>query len=102
MNQTSNRIQEWYEERYDHEALLFTGLESAFVGTAERINMPAVAVYDWHLLVKSVMDDTGGTYDEAVEYVEFNVAGAYVGESTPLILNRPDWVNIAVGAFDAG
>jgi len=100
MGTTTRHIQEWYEERHDHEAPLFTGLESAFIGTAGRINMPAVAVYDWCLLVEAVMESSGGTYEEAIEYVDHNVAGAYVGEGTPLILNRPEWVSLEVGVSD--
>jgi hypothetical protein len=28
------------------------------------------------------------TYDEALEYFEFNIAGAYVGEQTPVFVMR--------------
>jgi hypothetical protein len=33
-----------------------------------------------------VPSQTGMTYDEAVEYLEFNVTQAYVGENTPAFI----------------
>ena len=30
------------------------------------------------------------TYEEAVEYVEFNIEGAYIGEDTPIIVYKRD------------
>ncbi len=44
-----------------------------------------VLVYDGNKMVKSLKKD-GMTYDEAVEFIEFNVEGAYVGIETPVIV----------------
>jgi hypothetical protein len=32
------------------------------------------------------MDNDDLSYDDAVEYVDFNVVGAWVGEQTPIIV----------------
>jgi hypothetical protein len=42
-------------------------------------------VYDKEKIALQFIED-GMTYEEAVEYIEYNIEGAYVGENTPLIL----------------
>lgn len=44
-----------------------------------------VLVYDGNKMVAMLKKD-GMTYDEAVEFVEFNVEGAYVGVETPVVV----------------
>jgi hypothetical protein len=44
-----------------------------------------VLVYDGNKMVKSLKKD-GMTYEEAVEFIEFNVEGAYVGIETPVVV----------------
>jgi hypothetical protein len=48
-----------------------------------------VACYDFETCVKILMERDGMSEDDAVEFMEFNVVGAYVGELTPLFLH--DW-----------
>ena len=38
-------------------------------------------------MAQTLVDD-GCTYEEAWEYLEFNTFGAYVGEGTPIYMNR--------------
>ena len=28
------------------------------------------------------------TYDEALEFIDFNIAGAFIGEDTPILVDR--------------
>ena len=42
-------------------------------------------VYETEGILKILMED-GMTYDEAAEFFDFNVAGAYMGVYTPLYL----------------
>jgi len=69
-------------------ALLADGFEDALIGFAQRINEPLLAVYDYNKIVDVLMFRDGMTYDEAIEYIEFNVVGAWVGEQTPIFV-RP-------------
>jgi len=69
------------------EALVIPGAGSALVGYAERCSQPTLAVYDYHLLIEHFMSH-GMTYEQAHEWVEFNVIGAWLGPGTPLILTR--------------
>jgi len=70
----------WEPEAYD----------AALVGVGHRCGSEAVAVYDYGKLVEVTMAlSDGGSEEEAAEYVEFNILGAYVGESTPMVLMQP-------------
>lgn len=71
----------------DYEGVILAdGFEDAFIGVAERAISEPVAVYDYELSVKLLMARDGMSEEEAVEYLEYNVLGAYVGEQTPWFL----------------
>lgn len=70
------------------EALLADGFDDALVGIARRCGQPTLAVYDYGLGIKVLMDRDGMSYEEAVEWMEFNVVGAWFGEHTPIWLDR--------------
>lgn len=65
-------------------AVLWNDLDGAIVGIGERDGL-AVAVYSYDRMVAAFVDREGWTTEEAVEWVDFNIAGAYVGPGTPLI-----------------
>lgn len=44
-----------------------------------------VLVYDGNKMAAMLKKD-GMAYDEAVEFIEFNVEGAYVGVETPIVM----------------
>jgi hypothetical protein len=44
-----------------------------------------VLVYDGETIRQNLIDE-GMPMDEAREYIEFNIEGAYVGEGTPVIV----------------
>lgn len=77
-------------ENQDMTLLLMDGFDEAFMGYTTRINEPDVAIYDYDTMVAVCMKRDGMTYDDAVEYIEFNCQGAWVGERTPYILRRLD------------
>lgn len=68
--------------------LLFTGFNKAFVGSASQGPSKVLAVYDYQRMVRVLKDRDGMDDDEAIEFLEFNTVGAWVGEQTPLILRR--------------
>ena len=65
------------------DAVLWDNLDAAIVGIAERDGL-AVAVYDYDRMIAVFMDREGWTAEEAAEWVDFNIVGAYVGPGTPL------------------
>lgn len=71
--------------------LVADGFEKAFIGTATPFQTEGkeVAIYDARQCIELLMED-GCTYEEAVEFFEFNVSGAYVGSQTPIFLWTPE------------
>jgi hypothetical protein len=64
------------------EALLADGFEEALIGTAH-IFTKTIALYDYNKCIDILMERDGMDIEGAVEYFEYNVIGAYVGENTP-------------------
>jgi hypothetical protein len=69
----------------DKETLHADGFEDAFVGYGIRFNH-TIAIYDWEACIGILMTRDGMTREDAEEYMDFNVTGAYVGEYTPIFL----------------
>jgi len=46
----------------------------------------AVLVYDAEVIRATLMKRDGMTAEEAREYIEFNIEGAYVGPDTPILV----------------
>jgi len=85
---TIDRIKEWVSE-WNEEALLADGFEDAIVGISERIGREPIVVYDKDKCIEILAeqmtsdDEDDDPYTMAVEYFEFNVIGAWMGEGTP-------------------
>lgn len=45
-----------------------------------------VLIYSGELMEKTLCDRDGMTPDQALEYIEFNIEGAYIGTDTPIIM----------------
>ena len=58
------------------------------------MNEPMLAVYSYEKMVQVLMDNDDLSYDDAVEYVDFNVVGAWVGEQTPIIVMPIDSITV--------
>ena len=77
---------QWIEENYpDEEILLADGFDRAFLGIGRVFSGPSIAVYDKSMVI-TILRESGMKLDEAYEYFDFNVAGAYVGEKTPMFV----------------
>ena len=70
----------------DYSILLADGLDEAFIGIGWQFNTP-LAVYDQDKCIE-ILESQGMTPEEAQEYFYFNTQGAYVGEQTPIFLER--------------
>jgi len=69
------------------EAITFDGLEEAIIGYGHQFYNP-VAIYDYQKIMNLLVNQ-GMTDEEAVEYFNFNIQGAYLGDNTPIILDLP-------------
>lgn len=59
------------------------GLDKALIGVGRRCGQPDILVYSVGDCLEALVAE-GMTYEEAVEYFEFNIVGAWVGEETPM------------------
>ena len=83
-------IREQIVDEYGEEAetIMFAdGFDDAIIGVGNSFGGSLCAIYDTDLIVKQCMKD-GMEYDEALEYFDFNIAGAYVGEQTPIFIHK--------------
>ena len=79
-------IREALAEEWDAELLFLSEEEfdEAIIGVSERIGDEPVVAYDTTKIVEILSRSM--TVDEAYEYFEFNILGAYVGEKTPVFI----------------
>ena len=71
------------------EGLLFLSereFDAAILGVAERIGMSPIVAYDTAKIIDILCERDGMGGDEAAEFFEFNIAGAYVGDRTPIFI----------------
>ena len=68
------------------EALLCDGFDEAIIGMAERINLGPVVAYDVDKMLDIMVERDGMTYEEAIEYFDYNILGAWMGENTPVYI----------------
>jgi hypothetical protein len=66
--------------------LLMDGFDEACIGISQRINEPMLAVYSYDKMVDLLVVRDGMDVDEAMEFVDFNCVGAWIGERTPIIV----------------
>jgi hypothetical protein len=68
-------------------ARLADGFEAALIGIGTQFTHD-VAIYDYARCVDILVERDGMTPDEAVEFIEFNVTGAWIGPHTPVFLRH--------------
>lgn len=73
------------DDELDPNTLYANGFEDALIGLGWQ-HMKLLAVYDYAKCVEILMERDEMTHEEAIEWMEYNVVGAYVGEYTPVFL----------------
>jgi hypothetical protein len=89
MSTREDRINEYLDER-DESALFADGFGEAIIGLGGQFNKGPFVVYDQQKVLEILMERDGMTAEEAEEFFDFNVAGAWVGEQTPVFVVRFD------------
>ena len=63
------------------------GFRDALIGYARRPgDEDDIAIYSYDKCVQILMDRDGMEYSEAVEFMDFNVEGAWMGDGTPMFM----------------
>ena len=69
-------------------SIVYDQCASAFLGNLFRFGKSDfVAVYDYRKVIRILVKD-GMSMRDAVEWFDFNIVGGYLGETTPVFLNR--------------
>jgi hypothetical protein len=75
--------------------LKIDGHDDAIIGPAmvwsENGDVRASLVYDAEVIRETLMKRDGMNFEDAREYIEFNIEGAYVGEHTPVLVWPNDY-----------
>ena len=66
--------------------LIADGYDEALVG----VTTDGLAVYDNYKIISILMERDGMDEDEAIEFFDFNIAGSYIGEETPIFMYFDD------------
>lgn len=79
--------------------LKLDGYDEAIIGPAyiwQRGTQVGVLVYSAEVIRNILMERDGMDFEEAREFIEFNIEGAYVGPNTPVLV----WPHDMYGDFD--
>lgn len=76
-------LEEILENYGDVEFLKADGFDDAVIGIEQTMYR---LVYDIDKMVRILIERDGMTDEEAFEFLDYNVIGAYVGEKTPLYI----------------
>lgn len=88
MSEKSELIREFLETQ-NPDALFVDGHEDALVGIAYRFGLEPLACYSIDKITEKLQQD-GMTEEEAQEFFDFNIIGAWVGEGTPIFVWLPE------------
>lgn len=73
----------------DPDLLFADGFDEAMIGVATRCGQKTIVIYDLAKCI-DVLTTQGLEYEEAVEHLDYNTLGAWVGDRTPGFVVRPD------------
>jgi hypothetical protein len=76
-------LETWAEES-EIPLLFIDGHDNAIVGIGRQFNNHAV-IYNQKIVIENLQKFMN--YEDASEYFEYNIVGAYVGENTPIFLD---------------
>lgn len=64
----------------------YPGFEQAYIGIGERCGCDPIAVYSYDKMVQIVSERDNIDIYDAIDYIDFNYLGAWLGDDTPLII----------------
>jgi len=63
------------------------GFDGAVLGVGRRCSQPDLVVYSYEKCV-AVLEAQGLSHEDALEHMEFNVVGAWMGDETPIFVHE--------------
>jgi hypothetical protein len=71
---------------YNEEAFLMDGYDDAIIGICYQFGRSPVVAYDREKVIQILMKDM--SRDEAEEFWDFNQIGSWMGEGTPVFIEK--------------
>lgn len=68
------------------DCMTIDGYDDCIIGVASRFGMSDCVAYDRNKIIKKLEQD-GMSLEEAEEFFEYNILGAWVGETTPIFID---------------
>ena len=80
----------WHQQlaELNPEAMIMDGFDKAIIGFGCQYSKNVVAVYSEEKIIEKLAEEM--SHEDAVEYYGFNVACAWVGPNTPIIVSAVD------------
>lgn len=60
--------------------------DDCIIGIGTRCGMTDVFVYNKHKMITKLVRRDDMSYEDAQEFINFNIEGAYIGEDTPILV----------------
>ena len=82
----ANELPQWLEyieDQLSEGAMKIDGFDDCICGIVERFGMDTVLLYHTDTMIEKMVNQDGMEYSDAVEYFDFNIKGAWMGEGTP-------------------
>ena len=89
INKKVSEFPQWLENLEDElseGAVKIDGYDDCICGIVERFGMENVLLYDTDTIIEKMMSLDGMSYQEAMEYFDYNIKGAWMGEGSPCFL----------------
>ena len=68
------------------EAMLADGFDDAIMGMCIQFGAEPLVAYDYEKCINILIEKDGSTRSEAIDFMDFNVVGSYVGMNTPVFI----------------
>ena len=68
------------------EAMMADGFDEAIMGMCIQFGAEPLVAYDYEKCLNILMERDGMERTEAIDFMEFNVIGSYVGLNTPVFI----------------
>ena len=66
--------------------LKWDGFDEAIIGVGDRCNTDSMIIYNYDKMVEILIVRDDMTFEEASEYIDFNIINAWIGDTTPIIM----------------
>ena len=70
------------------EAMMADGFDDAILGMCIQFGQEPVVAYNYNKCVEILKNRDGMDDSEAIEYMEYNVVGAYMGVNSPVFITK--------------